>query len=522
MKPLFIDTRPLDERARAELCLTSDILMENAAASLEESVIRFLGVSCCCAESEKHSGLRESHGCAESVLVLIVCGSGDNGADGLVLARRLKGKAIGSALIEPCVLQFLPPKSEGCKLQFERATKIGVKFVDDIDAASGAAVIVDCLFGSGFHGALDGKTQKLIESLNSLSGYKIACDVPSALDCAIKGSGVPFAADETVTMGAGKIQLYLDGAKDYTGKIYTASLGMSDAVFEGAFKPDAFLLEKSDLKLPSRQKLNVHKGSFGHAAVVCGTKPGAAIIAVSAAMCFGAGLVTLVNASAASSFSLPYELMLAGAVPENATAIAIGMGLGREQQNFAPYLELLKDGEVPAVIDADMFYCKSLPKILEARSKKCAQGNKGAATILPPHTKEFAELLKNCGLADVSAADIQKDRLGYAKMFCEAYKNIVLVLKGATPIISVFSEDSGFEAFFNPHGNAMLAKGGSGDVLSGLAAALLAQGWCAKQAAVQASLAHALASNSAASKISSYAFTPSSLIEEISLLEKQI
>lgn len=522
MKPLFVDTRPLDGRARTELCLTSDILMENAAAALEESVMRFLGASCCCADTEKCCGLRESHGCAESVRVLIVCGSGDNGADGLVLARRLKGKAIGSALIEPCVLQFLPPKSEGCKLQFERAKKIGVNFIDEIEAASDAAVIVDCLFGSGFHGTLDGKAQKLIESLNSMSGYKIACDVPSALDCAIKGSGVPFAADETVTMGAPKIQLYLDGAKDYAGKIYTASLGMSDAVFAGTFKPDAFLLEKADLKLPSRQKLNVHKGSFGHAAVVCGTRPGASIIAASAAMHFGAGLVTLVNASAASSFSLPYELMLSDKVPETATALAIGMGLGRERQSFAPYLELLKDGEVPAVIDADMFYCKSLPQILEARSKKCAQGNKGAATILTPHPKEFAELLKNCGLADVSATDIQKDRLGYAKILCSVYKDIVLIFKGSTPIISVFSEDSGFEAFFNPHGNAMLAKGGSGDVLSGLVAALLAQSWCAKQAAVQASLAHALASNSATSKISSYAFTPSSLIEEISLLEKQI
>ena len=506
MKPLFVDTRPLDGRARTELCLTSDILMENAAAALEESVMRFLGASCCC---------------SESVRVLIVCGSGDNGADGLVLARRLKGKAIGSALIEPCVLQFLPPKSEGCKLQFERAKKIGVNFIDEIEAASGAAVIVDCLFGSGFHGTLDGKAQKLIESLNSLSGYKIACDVPSALDCAIKGGGVPFAADETVTMGAGKIQLYLDGAKDYTGKIYTASLGISDAVFAGTFKPDAFLLEKADLKLPSRKKMNVHKGSFGHAAVVCGTKPGASIIAASATMRFGAGLVTLVNASAASSFSLPYELMLSDNVPETATALAIGMGLGREQQNFAPYAELLKNGEVPAVIDADLFYCKSLPQILEARSKKCAQGNKGAATILTPHPKEFAELLKNCGLADVSAADIQKERLGYAKMFCEAYKNIVLVLKGATPIISVFSEEAGFEAFFNPHGSPVLAKGGSGDVLSGLSAALLAQGCSAKDAAIQASLAHALASARAEQKVSSYAFTPSELIEEISLLEKE-
>ena len=114
----------------------------------------------------------------------------------------------------------------------------------------------------------------------------------------------------------------------------------------------------------------MHKGSFGHAAVVCGTKPGASIIAASAAIRFGAGLVTLVtlvNDSAASSFSLPFELMLSDKVPETATALAIGMGLGLQAEDSAPYLELLKNGEVPAVIDADLFYCKSLPQILEAR-----------------------------------------------------------------------------------------------------------------------------------------------------------
>lgn len=496
MKSLFLDTRPLDTRAKTELCLTEDILMENAAAALEERAARFF---------------EDGKICSKVARVLIVCGSGDNGADGLVLARRLKGRVFGSVQVEPCVLQVLPPKSSGCILQTERAKKIGVDFTDRI---FDAPLIVDCLFGSGFHGGLKPDIEELIIALNSLDGYKIACDVPSALDCAIKGSGAAFAADETVTMGAGKIQLYLDGAKDYTGRIFTASLGISDSVFEGAFKPDAMFLEESDLRLPSRKLKNVHKGSFGHVAVVSGTKPGAAVMAADSALHFGAGLVSLVSQAGAPHFVVPYELMLADKVPETATALAIGMGLGHEQQNFAPYLELLKNGEVPAAIDADLFYCKSLPQILEARSS-------AAKTILTPHPKEFAVMLKTCGLADVSPADIQKDRLGFAKMFCKAYKNIVLVLKGATPIISVFSEDSGFEAFFNPHGSPVLAKGGSGDVLSGLSAALLAQGCSAKDAAIQASLAHALASARAEQKVSSYAFTPSALIEEISLLEKE-
>ena len=495
MKSLFLDTRPLDTRAKTELCLTEDILMENAAGALEERAARFF---------------EDGKICGKVARVLIVCGSGDNGADGLVLARRLKGRVFGSVQVEPCVFQVLPPKSSGCILQTERAKKIGVEFTDRI---FDAPLIVDCLFGSGFHGGLKPDIEELIIAINRLDGYRIACDVPSALDCAIKGSGAAFAADETVTMGAGKIQLYLDGAKDYTGKIFTASLGISDSVFEGAFKPDAMLLEESDLRLPSRKLINVHKGSFGHVAVVSGTKPGAAVMAADSALHFGAGLVSLVSQAGAPHFAVPYELMLADKVPESATALAIGMGLGLQAEDSAPYLELINNRNLPVVLDADMFYCGALPSLLAARSS-------AAKTILTPHPKEFAVMLKSCGLADVSAADIQKDRLGFAKLFCEAYKNIVLVLKGATPIISVFS-DAGFEVFFNPHGSPVLAKGGSGDVLSGLLAALLAQGLSAKDAAIQASLAHALASAKAAQKISSYAFTPSALIEEISLLEKE-
>ncbi|MBO4759267.1 MAG: NAD(P)H-hydrate dehydratase, partial [Spirochaetaceae bacterium] len=454
MKSLFFDTRPLDARAKTELCLTTDILMENAAMALEERVMCF---------AQKYAG------CSKKLDVLIVCGSGDNGADGIVLARRLKGRVSGSALIEPYVLQVLPPKSQACISQTERALKVGVKFTDKV---FDAALVVDCLFGSGFHGILDPKIEELIVSLNNLQGYKLACDVPSALDCAIKNTGTAFIADETVTMGAGKIALYLDGAKDYAGSIYTVSLGISDAVFEGAFKPDAMLLEEADLRLPSRKKLNVHKGSFGHAAIVCGTKPGAAIMAASSALRFGAGLVSLVNPKAAANFNVPCELMLADQVPENAGALALGMGLGMQAEDSAPYIELLKSSDLPAVLDADMFYSGALPVLLAARSSA------GAKTILTPHPKEFAVLLKNCGLADVSPAEIQKDRCGFAKMFCTAYKDSVLLLKGATPLIALSSGGAeAFEMFFNPHGSPVLAKGGSGDVLSGLIAALLAQGY---------------------------------------------
>ncbi|NLK46006.1 MAG: NAD(P)H-hydrate dehydratase [Treponema sp.] len=498
MKSLFFDTRVLDDRIKNEFCLTEDILMENAAMSLEERIRIF-----CNSLNDKY---------LHKVDVLIVCGSGDNGADGLVLARRLKNKVFNNLLIEPCVFQVLSPKSNGCKTQRKRAEKIGVKFVENIFDAH---IVVDCLFGSGFHGKLDKNMKNLIDSLNLLKGFKLACDVPSALDCAIKGEGNAFVAEETVTMGARKISLFLDDAKDYTGKIITASLGISDSVFEDTFTSDAFLLEESDLKLPSRKFMNVHKGCFGHTAVVAGNKKGAALIAASAAFRFGAGLVSLIDFSKEKSgFNVPSEFMISEFLPKNATALALGMGLGQENCDFEPYLDLLKNENLPVVLDADIFYYENLPEILSLRSRL------NAKTIITPHPKEFAVLLKNCGLADVSSIDIQKNRLDYAKTFCNFYKNIVLILKGSTSIICLHSKKANcFESYFNPHGLSNLSKGGSGDVLSGLAAALLAQNWNAKAAAIQSSLAHALASKKAAQKFSSYALTPQLLIDEISLLE---
>lgn len=261
MQKVYQNCYDLDKRCYEQYGLTEDILMEHAAAGMA-NYIR--------AEFEVGSS------------VLIVAGQGNNGADGVVLARQLHG--------DYEVRLYLPfgVKSEMAKIQLERAEKVGVQVVNDIEDAD---VIVDALLGAGLNKPLDEKMQHIIQQLNSFEGFKIACDIPTG----VSDRGllpISFMADVTMTMGARKESLYLDENKDAVGQIVCVDLGINHTLYEDT--TDTYVLEEADLKLPSRSKQNSHKGSFGHAAVFCGEKEGAGIIAGMACSRFGAGLTTLV------------------------------------------------------------------------------------------------------------------------------------------------------------------------------------------------------------------------------------
>lgn len=543
MKPLFADSRPLDERARQEYSLTTETMMEHAAMALEAAVRRALARFPEAASADKAAG---------APCVLIVCGSGDNGGDGYALARRLD---MPESVV---VLAARPPKSAACIAQAERAEKAGVYIVTDLPASNAAAVAVDCLFGSGFHGAPDDATAALIEKLNVLDAWKIACDIPSCLPflaaSADKAAAPVFRANETITMGALKSVLFEDFAKDWTGAVTCAPLGVSRNQFEAPSAsgpaPEGWLLEESDLALPHRTKQNSNKGTYGHAAIVVGDKCGAGIIAGTAALTYGAGLVTLVTDRdlAAPEFlrqTQPADkyaegvcmLMQSPAFPENTTAAALGMGLGRDEAALArgqKFLdELMKRPEVGVVIDADMCYHPGIPAFLKARSagleSKTRPASADAAdksgadcesaprfrTVITPHPKEFSALLELCGLGAFSVKEIQSRRLEFARLFASAYPGVVLILKGANPVIACASGSSACDVLVNPLGMPCLAKAGSGDVLAGLTTALLAQGWTALESAKQASLAHTCASRRIKND---FAMTPFSLIEEIAQL----
>lgn len=419
-----------------------------------------------------------------NVSILIVCGSGNNGADGLALARLLEGKYRISI--------HLPfgASSPLAQLQRERAEKVELK---NTPIEGEYDIVVDALFGSGLNRVLGPTAIEALQAMNASSGYKIACDVPSGLYSDGTLDPHRFKANTTVTMGALKRSLFSDAAKEITGEILVADLGVHRSRYE---TPSSWkLLEQNDLNLPHRIHTSTNKGSYGHLAIVCGEKIGASVIAGSAALRFGTGLVSLISNE---NVTIPYELMQSHSTPASATAIALGMGLGVEFCDDE--LSALLDNTLPLILDADIFAHPLFLKLL-----------KRDRIVLTPHPKEFTQILRVTGIADIDVATLQNSRFSYVEQFCAAYPNTVIVLKGANVIIG-----SGEEFYINPHGTVALAKGGSGDVLGGLIGALLSQGCTPLTAAIQASLAHTLASQKFDKN--NYALTPFDLIERICTL----
>ena len=463
MQKLFDEVGSLDKRCYEGFALTEDILMEHAA----EGMASFI----------KQKFTKDSK-------ILVVCGRGNNGADGLTLARLLYKD------YDVSVFQMSEPRSPMTILQKKRAQAIGVKFTIEINHCD---VLVDALFGTGFDGELDAEAKSVMHVINKRDAYKIACDIPSGMKLNGECDKHTFVADVTLTMGALKKSLYSDHAKEFVGEIQVLNLGVSRDVYE---IPSPWnLLDFEDMKLPHRTKKNSHKGDYGHLAITCGDKSGASVMSASSALRFGSGLVTLVGYENEQNLNIPHILMYSHTIPLNATAIACGMGLGVEFSDK----ELLAflDNSLPLIADADVFHMKIILDVLQREN-----------VVITPHPKEFISLLKLTNIADITIEELQNDRFKYSEEFCSLFPNVTLLLKGANVIIG---QEKKF--YVNPHGNPALAKGGSGDVLSGLIGALLAQGYTALDATISASLAHTkLAQNYAGSDFS---LTPEDLIAGI-------
>lgn len=470
MQNVFKSVETLDKSAVERFHLSNEILMENAASAIEQII------------DERVS--------ASNALIIIVCGRGDNGADGFALARRLSAK-YNIKVFAPESLANRT-QSDLNALQRERFEAVGGKFIDKLFSCD---MIVDCLFGSGFSGEIDSQMGDLIAQMNAIGRLKIACDISSGLlatnakSIESKSDFGVFKADITIAMGALKSAYFSDFAKDFVGEIAVANLGISRANYES--DSNIKLLEISDLKLPQRFAQNTHKGRFGHSCVIAGEKEGACILSALSAFAFGSGLVSIIG----EVKNLPHHIMNATQLPNNCNAIAFGMGLGAkiERYNF----DFL--GKIPSVIDADMFYHNDLRGILE-------KGN----LVLTPHLKEFSSALKILGFGEFSIREIERKKIELMMDFSSRFPNVVLLLKGANVFIAQKEK-----IYINTLGRNNLAKGGSGDVLSGLIVALLAQGYSLLDSAINASLAHSLASQKVQS---SFGLEPMDLINVIKTL----
>ncbi|WP_120885299.1 NAD(P)H-hydrate dehydratase [Helicobacter pylori] len=454
----------LDKRALEEWLLSEDILMENAAMALERAVLQNASLG---------------------AKVIILCGSGDNGGDGYALARRLVGR------FKTLVFEMKLAKSPMCQLQKERAKKVGVviKTWEDNHKDLECDVLIDCVVGSAFKGELEPFLD--FESLSQKAHFKIACDIPSGIDSKGRVDKRAFKADTTISMGAIKSCLLSDKAKDYIGELKVGHLGVFNQIYE--IPTDTFLLEKSDLKLPLRDKKNAHKGDYGHAHVLLGKHSGAGLLSALSALSFGSGVVSIQALECEiTSNNKPLELVFCENFPKKLSAFALGMGLEGLPKDFKKWL-----GLAPCVLDAGVFYHK---EVLQALEKE---------VILTPHPKEFLSLLKSVGI-NISMLELLDNKLEIARDFSQKYPKVVLLLKGANTLIAHQGR-----VFINNLGSVALAKAGSGDVLAGLIVSLLAQKYTPLDAAINASLAHALAGLEFKNH---YALTPLDLIEKIKRL----
>jgi ADP-dependent NAD(P)H-hydrate dehydratase / NAD(P)H-hydrate epimerase len=423
--------------------------------------------------------------------VLVIAGKGNNGGDGLVVARLFKKKRI------PCEVVLLARKEElsrdaasNLRAYLKAKGRLCEVTSDSVGLLTqrmkGKRLLVDAIFGTGLKEEARGLYAEAIALVNSSGLPVIAVDIPSGLDADRgKALGISVKAEMTVTMGYPKLAQVTYPGLNYVGELVVADIGIdSKAVEEVA--PKTELLEEQDIRwlIPLREP-DTHKGTYGHLLVMAGSrgKTGAAILGCRAAMRVGAGLVTLaaprsLNDIFASSLVEVMTEPLSDSEDEELeplsdqswhrlldrkSAFLFGPGMGVKDSVHGALRWLLRNLEIPWVIDADGL--NTLAGEMERlRSAK-------TPPVLTPHPGEMARLIGS----DTSA--VNRDRIGMARSFAREHRCHV-VLKGARTVIATADG----KVFINPTGNPGMASGGMGDVLAGMLGGFLAQGFAVEEA----------------------------------------
>jgi hydroxyethylthiazole kinase-like uncharacterized protein yjeF len=501
--------REVDRSAIEGLGIPSLVLMENAALGVVDAIGEAAGPI----------------GAAESAAIF--CGPGNNGGDGLAVARHLavRGWEVAVFLVGG-LASGGKTLSGDAAAQLAICRKMGLSLVEvdsegDAEEALAAAaeydLIVDALFGTGLARPLSGLFALLVEGINDLALPVVAVDLPSGLNGSrAEPLGPHVRADLTVTFAAPKVAHVLAPAADAAGELVIADLGIPPRLIEEAAEPGGrlYLLVGEELagRLPPREA-GGHKGDYGHVLLVAGSpgKAGAAILAARAAVRSGAGLVTAAVPEAilqtvdlgsieSMTLALP-NVEAASAVrkaAEGKSVLALGPGLGNEPDVVAFIREAALAAELPLVLDADGINAfAGSAGSLSARQ---------APTVLTPHPGELGRLL------GISTQEVQADRLGAARR-AAAETNAVVVLKGSRTLIA---EPCG-DVWVNPTGNPGMATGGSGDVLTGLVAGLIAQrgayGLEIRDAVLLAVYLHGLAGDLAVRKLGENALAAGDLVD---------
>lgn len=485
--------READRHAIERLGIPSADLMENAGAAVV-------------------AVLERAHAAEIDRGVVILCGTGNNGGDGMVVARLLasRGHEVALRLVGD-ESRLSPDAARQWKRLARSSAEAAPCGEDDWDPGllDEAGLVVDALLGTGFRGTLDGLLARVVADVNACGAPVVSVDVPSGLSgssCAIEGPAIR--ADLTVVIQSLKICHAFPPASDACGRLVVANIGIPEESLASAGAGLSSIDDEdvAPLLLPlAHRATDTHKGDFGHVLVAGGalTHPGAPALAGLGALRGGAGLVTV-------AAPLPCLPIVAGHAPElmheplpadaegrvaatrelgdilaRKDAVVAGPGLGQGHGAAIVLRALLEQGSVPMVLDADALNLIAREGLPAPRPER--------PLVLTPHPGELARLAEAIG---EPCGDSQLERLPAARALAKRL-DAVVVVKGARTLVVEAEGEVGVLL----DGNPGMATGGTGDVLAGLIGALLAQGLPPREAATAAVLLHGRAGDLAAEEL---------------------
>ncbi len=442
--------------------------------------------------------------------VWIVCGTGNNGGDGLAIARYLHAKFYPVRIF---VGNFSKKYSADFDIQLKNLPPRGAVPLVWMEGGSSLpkipqeVVLIDAIFGAGLNRPLEGNWQILAHHINNAPNEKVAVDVPTGLFIGRHTTGTVIAAARTFSFETPKLAFFFAENAQKIGLWEYSSIGLVPSFLENIVGKNHFITRETAKKLRKNRRVFDHKGTFGHALLVAGSlgKTGAAILAAQGCLRSGAGLVT-VQASKSAVLPLQIAAPEAMCLPddhdfwasklissfEKYDAIGIGPGIGSEVETLKVLENVLKKAKISLVLDADALnLLAAMPRLLK---------NLPPNTILTPHPKEFERLFGK------SENGFDRQELALAKA---RELGIFIVLKGAHTLVACPDGQS----FFNSTGNPGMATGGSGDVLTGILTGLLAQKYDQKSACILAVFLHGLAGDLAAAEKSQEALVAGDIVQ---------
>jgi len=493
--------READRRTIEEIGIPSIVLMENAGRQVVAAM------------EAMHTDLLERQ-------VAVLCGRGNNGGDGFVVARTLVQRGVDVSVF---LMGRVADVRGDARTNLEILGRIGVTVVEVADAqawelhfseVSDCTLIVDAMFGTGLNAPLAGFIESVVTDVNASGIPVVSIDVPSGLSADTPDvPGPSIEAGLTVTLAAPKLPLVLPPAELRAGDIVIADIGIPAEVLDEVDGPRLDLLTRASMRelLPPRMP-DTHKGDYGHVLIVAGSrgKTGAAHLAAVGALRSGAGLVTVATpARCLEVVAMMGPEYMTEAIDETADGldadaverilemardvIAIGPGLGQQAGTRRFVTSLVDRATMPLVIDADGLNAfTGDPDRLSGRD--------GRVVIITPHPGEMARLVS------MTTEEVQASRIEIARNFASAH-HVYVVLKGHRTLIATPDE----KVFINPTGNPGMATGGTGDVLTGMIAAWLAQLLDAEAACKLAVYLHGMAGDLAAADEGEAALTSADL-----------